>query len=492
MVVREVALDRDVRSPRLLMSAARLSSAHTLRRAVSVVTLVAIDVGSWFLACVLVSLASGAGALGLWGGVSWWGFAGAEAVIVTVAAFRGLYGRLHARHGLRRLLSSWVIAFAVTLVLLLLLDPRGIGARFVVAWLAAFLIAFSGRTLYDAVISFIYGADAEATPALLLGDPTACMAALPNLAALPPESRVTVVGVVLPTGPAPSGAGPPGAPPIVGTLDALRDALQRTGAAEVIITDHQALNGQLQRVMDVCRAGGVALKIVLADPQADAAAVAHVPGMDCPLFVVEPHATGNALYIVKQALDVVVSALLILLFSPLFLAIAMAIKLTSRGPVLFVDERVGLGQRPFRCYKFRTMVAGAHQAQGSLEPCNEADGVLFKIRDDPRTTGVGRVLRRTSLDELPQLVNVLKRDMSLVGPRPLPLRDCGLMQEWQRRRHVVLPGMTGLWQVSGRSDLSFDDMARLDLKYIETWSLKSDLTIVWRTAGAIVRPRGAY
>jgi lipopolysaccharide/colanic/teichoic acid biosynthesis glycosyltransferase len=160
--------------------------------------------------------------------------------------------------------------------------------------------------------------------------------------------------------------------------------------------------------------------------------------------------------------------------------------------VFFVDERIGVGQRPFGCYKFRTMVRGARESQSSLEEFNEADGVLFKMRDDPRLTRVGRVLRRLSLDELPQLFNVLKGDMSLVGPRPLPLRDYQLMEEWHRRRHVMLPGMTGLWQISGRSDLSFDDMVRLDLQYMETWSLKSDLYILWRTTGAVVRSRGAY
>ena len=157
-----------------------------------------------------------------------------------------------------------------------------------------------------------------------------------------------------------------------------------------------------------------------------------------------------------------------------------------------MDERIGVGQRPFRFYKFRTMVQNARESQGALEDLNEAGGVLFKVRNDPRVTRVGGVLRRLSLDELPQLFNVLKGDMSLVGPRPLPLRDCELMGTWHRRRHVMLPGITGLWQVSGRSDLSFDDMVRLDLQYMETWSLRSDLHIMWRTAGAVLNSHGAY
>ena len=244
--------------------------------------------------------------------------------------------------------------------------------------------------------------------------------------------------------------------------------------------------------MDACRERGVALKVVSLGLQQHADAVTYIPGLDCPLFVVRPQPAGAGSYLVKQVGDRVGSALLLVVLSPLFLVIAVLIKVTSRGPVFFVDERVGVGQRPFRCYKFRTMVENARESQDALEELNEADGVLFKMRDDPRVTPVGRVLRRLSLDELPQLFNVLKGDMSLVGPRPLPLRDCELMDDWHRRRHVMLPGITGLWQVSGRSDLSFDDMVRLDLQYMETWSLRSDLHILWRTAGAVLNSRGAY
>ena len=208
--------------------------------------------------------------------------------------------------------------------------------------------------------------------------------------------------------------------------------------------------------------------------------------------MVHPEPASAASYVAKQVIDRVCAAALLVVLSPVFLVIAVAIKATSRGPVFFVEERVGLGQRPFRCYKFRTMVRDARASQDDLEELNEADGVLFKLRDDPRVTPVGRFLRRLSLDELPQLLNVLKGDMSFVGPRPLPLRDCGLMEDSHRRRHVLKPGMTGLWQISGRSDLSFDDMVRLDLQYMENWSLRADAYILWRTVGAVLRSRGAY
>jgi lipopolysaccharide/colanic/teichoic acid biosynthesis glycosyltransferase len=142
--------------------------------------------------------------------------------------------------------------------------------------------------------------------------------------------------------------------------------------------------------------------------------------------------------------------------------------------------------------KFRTMVAEASALQDELEKANEAEGALFKIRDDPRVTRVGRVLRRLSLDEIPQILNVVRGEMSLVGPRPLPLRDYRLLEDWHRARYAVLPGMTGLWQISGRSGLSFDDLVRLDFTYLENWSVWLDVTIIARTIPAVLARRGAY
>src|SRR5581483_2485012 len=156
----------------------------------------------------------------------------------------------------------------------------------------------------------------------------------------------------------------------------------------------------------------------------------------------------------------------------------LAIKLTSRGSVFYADPRIGLAEREFHMVKFRTMVAGAAGQQQALERANEADGALFKIRRDPRVTPVGRVLRRFSIDELPQLVNVLRGEMSMVGPRPLPERDYARLDDLHKKRYLVLPGMTGLWQVAGRSSLSFDELVRLDFYYIESWSIWLDLTVL--------------
>ena len=218
----------------------------------------------------------------------------------------------------------------------------------------------------------------------------------------------------------------------------------------------------------------------------------YVTGLGVPLFELRPPILTGWDWFVKRAFDLFVSGLIVILGMPFWLLIALAIKLDSRGPVFFVDRRVGVREREFGMLKFRTMVADAARQQDRLEEENEAGGALFKIRDDPRVTRVGRVLRRLSLDEMPQLVNVLRGQMSLVGPRPLPLRDYELLEDWHRARYLVLPGMTGLWQISGRSGLSFEDLVRLDFTYIENWSIWLDISIIARTIPAVITGRGAY
>jgi lipopolysaccharide/colanic/teichoic acid biosynthesis glycosyltransferase len=195
---------------------------------------------------------------------------------------------------------------------------------------------------------------------------------------------------------------------------------------------------------------------------------------------------------VKRSVDIVGALLLLLATAPLMLAIVLAIKLTTPGPALFAHERYGYMKRRFRMYKFRTMVNGAEQLQPALEEYNEASGPAFKIRNDPRITRVGRFLRRTSLDELPQLWHVLRGEMSLVGPRPLPTRDVRRFTEpWLMRRFSMRPGLTCLWQISGRTTLSFQRWIELDLEYIDRWSLSLDAWILLRTLPAVIRGTGA-
>ncbi|HEY0657207.1 MAG TPA: sugar transferase, partial [Pyrinomonadaceae bacterium] len=183
---------------------------------------------------------------------------------------------------------------------------------------------------------------------------------------------------------------------------------------------------------------------------------------------------------------------LLILSAPVFLVIAILIRLDSRGPVFFTQERMGYNKRRFRMIKFRTMVADAEAQLEAIEHLNEKQGPIFKIRQDPRITPTGRILRKFSLDELPQLINVLLGDMSLVGPRPLSVRDGSRLEEsWQKRRFSVKPGMTCLWQISGRSNLSFEEWVALDLKYIDSWSLQLDWWILLKTIPAVITARGA-
>lgn len=194
----------------------------------------------------------------------------------------------------------------------------------------------------------------------------------------------------------------------------------------------------------------------------------------------------------KRALDVAVAALGLLVSSPLLAAIALAVKLSSPGPALYRWRVMGEGGRPFVGYKFRTMVANADELRTQLQANNEMSGPVFKMRNDPRITPLGRFLRRTSLDELPQLWSVLKGDMSLVGPRPPLQSEYPLFTKWQRQKLAVKPGITCLWQISGRSDIQdFDEWVRLDLEYIRGWSLWLDLKILLRTIPAVLRGRGA-
>jgi len=196
--------------------------------------------------------------------------------------------------------------------------------------------------------------------------------------------------------------------------------------------------------------------------------------------------------LIKRAVDILGAAAALILFSPLMLIAALAVKLTSHGPVIFAQERYGLNKRRFRMYKFRTMVQNAEALQAQLEDKNEAQGPVFKIKNDPRVTSIGGILRKTSIDELPQLFNVLRGDMSLVGPRPLPERDVARFSEASLlRRFSVKPGLTCLWQISGRSNTDFENWIKQDLKYIDEWSLGLDLAILFKTMPAVVKGRGA-
>jgi exopolysaccharide biosynthesis polyprenyl glycosylphosphotransferase len=292
-----------------------------------------------------------------------------------------------------------------------------------------------------------------------------------------------VVGV-LAVAPGPAGLGR--------SLDRLAALLERERPDEVVLAEAHFDEQVVLDVVQLAHRHGVKVKLAPTTTELLVHEGEYVPGQGIPLFELRPPMLTGVEWATKRGFDLVVSVLFLVLGIPLWLLIAAAIKVDSRGPVLYVSRRVGVREQEFGMLKFRTMVAGAAEQQDALEDENEASGALFKIRDDPRVTRVGRVLRRLSLDELPQLVNVLRGEMSLVGPRPLPLRDHAMLQEWHRARSLVLPGMTGLWQISGRAGLEFDDLVRLDFTYIENWSIWSDVSIIARTIPAVLGRRGAY
>jgi exopolysaccharide biosynthesis polyprenyl glycosylphosphotransferase len=280
--------------------------------------------------------------------------------------------------------------------------------------------------------------------------------------------------------------------PRLGSLDTLRSVLAEHPTDELIVTDSDYSERDLLRMVEHAHRSGVKVRVAPKTTELLIQRGEYVPGQGVPLFELRPPVFAGTDWAVKRAFDVAVSSLVLVAGLPVWLAIAAMIKLTSKGPVFYRDPRVGLGERTFHMFKFRTMYADAAAQRGELAALNEGTGALWKIRRDPRVTSVGSFLRRLSIDELPNMLNVLRGEMSLVGPRPLLSADYALLEEWHRKRSFVLPGMTGLWQISGRSDLSFDDLVRLDFYYLENWSIWLDITILARTLPAVLSSRGAY
>ena len=287
----------------------------------------------------------------------------------------------------------------------------------------------------------------------------------------------------------------PGLPEVYGDFENVALAVSLSGADTVVVLSCPEIDGPaLRRLAWQLERDEIDLIVAstLVDVAGDRTTIRPVDGLPM-LHVEHPRLKGSS-RVVKEAFDRV-GALMLLSFSlPALVVLALLVKFGpgGQGPVIFKQERVGKDGRPFMLYKFRTMVVNAEARLQELRNLNDSDGELFKMRNDPRITPVGRWLRRLSLDELPQLMNVLKGDMSLVGPRPPLAREVAGYPEDMRRRLVVKPGLTGLWQVSGRSDLSWDESIRLDLTYVENWSLVMDLAILARTVSAVVRSSGAY
>jgi exopolysaccharide biosynthesis polyprenyl glycosylphosphotransferase len=280
---------------------------------------------------------------------------------------------------------------------------------------------------------------------------------------------------------------------LVGGLDSVPELLRTLPVDEVIVTLPLAsFYQQIAGIISSCRDHGIAVRFLgtffdQEDPKRNS-----LLRETASTITLHDESWNAWAFMVKRAADVTISLLLLTALAPVFLMIALFIKLTDPGPIFFRQMRMGYGKRPFEILKFRTMVQNAERLMAQVEHLNETQGPTFKLKNDPRITPAGRFLRKTSLDEIPQLINVLKGDMSLVGPRPLPLRDYeGFSQDWHRRRFSVRPGITCLWQIMGRSSIGFDEWMALDMRYIDQWSVWLDVKILFQTIPAVFRGSGA-
>lgn len=282
--------------------------------------------------------------------------------------------------------------------------------------------------------------------------------------------------------------------PLVASIENLPEFLRTVAIDEVLIAlPMRSYYQSASHIVAQCEEQGILVRVLgdLFTPKVARPSIEDNLGQHST-FTLHTGAIGDQAILIKRIIDMLIAVPALIVLLPCFGFVAAAIKLTSPGPVFFIQERVGLNKRRFSCLKFRTMHPDAERQQAQLEHLNEVQGAAFKITHDPRITRFGRFLRKTSFDELPQLINVLKGDMSLVGPRPLPVRDFQEFNEdWHRRRFSVRPGLTCLWQVSGRSALSFERWMELDLEYIDQWSLLLDLKILFKTIPAVMKGTGA-
>ena len=482
---------KDIRASRVYVFSRRPLLA-LVRRALSVAALIVLDVAGLalgiYLALVFREAVRGEGDI-LWGllwdegPAEWLKFAAPITVLVFAQA--GLYRTRERRPGWGRILASLIVV-----ALIVLAFGLGTDYDFTTSGLIPTSVVISALTIgllraaYDSISLEVLRTLGVRRRVVLVGEGESLDRLRSSLAAARGGLTYEFAGAV-------SREEVPGLRHL-GEPAQLASVLEEVRPDEVILTESDYTERTVLQIVEQAHRQGVKVRLAPDTTELLVQRGDYVPGHGTPLFELRPPVLTGFDWALKRVFDIVLSALVAVLLLPVWLLIALAIKLDSRGPVFFVDRRVGVGEREFGMLKFRTMIADAPELQPQLEEANEAEGALFKIRDDPRVTRVGRVLRRLSLDEIPQIVNVLKGEMSLVGPRPLPLRDYALLEDWHRARYAVLPGMTGLWQISGRSGLTFDDLVRLDFTYIENWSIWLDITIIAKTIPAVITRKGAY
>ncbi|MDP1804591.1 MAG: sugar transferase, partial [Acidimicrobiales bacterium] len=328
--------------------------------------------------------------------------------------------------------------------------------------------------------------------ALVVGSAQSCERLAAQIRALP-YAELSIVGACVPAG-EPEPILPDGRRlPVLGGPGDILGSIVASNAEAVLVADNATMDQEELRLLAWRLEGtGISLQVTpeVTDVAGPRLSVRPVAGL--PLVHVDEPELSGVRRLLKEGMDRTLAALVLLVTLPVLAVLALAVRLTSTGPALFKQVRVGQRGRHFTMYKLRTMTADAEAQRGALAHLNEGDGLLFKIRDDPRVTRLGRHLRRWSLDELPQLWNIVRGDMSIVGPRPPLPSEVDNYCDRLRRRLLVKPGLTGLWQVSGRSQLPWEEAVRLDLYYVENWSPSLDATILLRTLLAILRGSGAY
>jgi len=481
--------DRDVRRkrPPLLSFLLRLETGRRVARVVSLFALDLVGVGAAIFTTLMIKLAlhDQLSASAAYSQTRHW-LPFAYLITVLMFARADLYADRPSRPGLSRIAAA---LFQVTVISLVFALASGehFSSYFIFYGSLFFATLYvSGlRELHLRITGWLLEQAGYERRALLVGSGKHIEAVARALADRA-RTRVQVRGYIA-LAPAPQNG-----LRSLGQLAELPEVLGRERIQEVIIADPDYPQERTVELVDLCHQRGITVHVAPSTMEILIDRAEFVPGQTVPLFKLRPPVFEGIDYALKRTFDLVISLVLLILLAPLLLAVALAIRLSSAGPAIYRSERPGMAGRPFRCLKFRTMRQDAEQAQADLEELNEQTGALFKIRQDPRLTGIGRVLRRYSLDELPQLVNVVRGEMSLVGPRPLPMRDFHRLDEWHKKRYLVLPGITGLWQVSGRSELDFDDLVRLDFLYLERWSIMLDLSILLKTIPAVLSRRGAY
>ena len=480
---------RDVRAkrPPLLSFLLRW---ETLRRLSRVLSLLAMDIAGVFLA-IYAALGFKLAVRGNFDSAIVWDQTKdlvVLAILVTLLLFAksDLYADRGQRPGMARIVGS---LFQVTVVALLfaVINGNEFSSYYIFYGSMVFAIVFISamRYAYDRATGAVLRAAGYQRRAVLVGTGEHIEAV--GLALRDsPAKQVEVVGFVSLT------PRPDNGLRSLGTLEDIGDVMADNRIDEVIIADPDFPQQEAVELVDQAHQRGVRVRIAPSTMEILVHRAEFVPGQTVPLFELKPPVFEGLDYFLKRLFDIVVSTILLVLLSPVLAGCWAAVHMTSRGPALYRSWRPGVGGRAFACLKFRTMYRDADREQADLEARNEQSGALFKIRDDPRVTPVGRFLRRWSLDELPQLFNVIRGQMSLVGPRPLPERDFARLEDWHKKRYLVMPGITGLWQVSGRSELDFDDLVRLDFLYLERWSVFLDLSILVKTVPAVLARRGAF